>query len=204
MRLAVLALLGGLALAALLGGRPGRLPARPLRWPALSVLAVFLYWVPSLFGAGRATSVTLMLCAYGALLAFAAANLRVVGMAVVALGLGLNAAVILANGGMPVDPGAVVATGLAQPEELARIDLGPNRQWQGRADPLAALGDVVPVAPLDEVVSFGDLILAAGLANVGFRLLQPRTGDRSRDAGRGGRAGDHRARRSLARLSPAR
>ncbi len=204
MRLAVVALLGGLALAVLLGGRPGKLPAARVRWPVLTVVAVILYWVPALLGADRTAAVTLMLCAYGALLTFAAANLQLVGMAVVALGLGLNAAVILANGGMPVDPAAVVATGLARPEELARIDLGPSRQWQSGDDPLSALGDVVPVTPLDEVVSFGDLILAAGLANVGFRLLHPPGGGRSHDEGQGGRAGKHAARRSLARLSPAR
>ncbi|MDP9420241.1 MAG: hypothetical protein M3P53_08865, partial [Actinomycetota bacterium] len=33
--------------------------------------------------------------------------------------------------------------------------------------------DILPVALLDEVVSFGDLIVAAGLANVTFRLLRP-------------------------------
>ena len=173
MRLAVLALLAGLVVAVAAGGRPGNIPAERLRWPALTLLAVALYWAPSLLGASPSAAVVLILFSYASLLAFALANLRLTGMAVVALGLGLNALVIVANDGMPVDPRAVVSTGLASPGELEAIELGAGRQWQEPDDRLAVLGDVVPVAVLDEVVSFGDLVLAAGLANVGFRLLRP-------------------------------
>lgn len=201
MRLAVLALLGGLALAAALGGRLSALSAGRQRWPWLVLVAVALYWVPSVIDSARTATVALVLCAYVALLTFALANLRMVGMAVVALGLGLNAAVILANEGMPVDPGAVVAAGLARAEQLASVDLGNSRQWQDDDDRLAALGDVVPVAMLDEVVSFGDLILAAGLANVSFRMLRPGARGRSGEQWRGGRAG--RAHAPAARMSPA-
>jgi hypothetical protein len=35
------------------------------------------------------------------------------------------------------------------------------------------LGDVLPIEPFHEVISFGDLIMAFGLANVMFRLFQP-------------------------------
>ena len=173
MRLAVLALVAGLVVALAAGGRPGNIPAERLRWPALTLVAVALYWAPNLLGASSSAAVVLILCSYAALLAFALANLRLTGMTVVALGLGLNALVIAANDGMPVDPGAVVSTGLARPDELEAIELGAGRQWQEPDDRLAVLGDVVPVAVLDEVVSFGDLVLAAGLANVGFRLLRP-------------------------------
>lgn len=173
MRLAVLAVLAGLVVAIAAGGRPGNIPAEGLRWPTLTVLAVALYWTPSLLGATPSAAVVLIVSSYAALLAFALANLRLTGMAVVALGLGLNALVIVANDGMPVDPRAVVSTGLARPGELAAIELGAGRQWQEPDDRLAVLGDIVPVAVLDEVVSFGDLVLAAGLANVGFRLLRP-------------------------------
>jgi hypothetical protein len=184
MRLAVLALLGGLAVAMVLGGRLSDLPAERLRWPALSLVAVVLYWAPSLLGTSSSAAVVLVLCSYAALLSFALANLRLTGMAVVGLGLALNALVISANGGMPVDPLAVVATGLAQPDELVGVELGPVRQWQEPDDRLAVLGDVVPVTVLDEVVSFGDLVLAAGLADVAFRLLVSAAGRRSSRARR--------------------
>ncbi len=134
--------------------------------------AVVLLLAPpvlSVHSAGAAPA----LAALAALVAFAAANLRMVGMSIVLVGLTLNAVVILANGAMPVDPAAVVATGLARGEELASLDLGPARRWRDAEDRVAVLGDILPVALLDEVVSFGDLIVAAGLANVTFRLLRP-------------------------------
>ncbi|MDP9453895.1 MAG: DUF5317 domain-containing protein [Actinomycetota bacterium] len=204
MRLAVLATLGGLVVALLAGGRLANLSDERLRWPALAFVALALYWAPSLLGLDGPPAVALALAAYAALLSFAAANLRLVGMAVVALGLGLNALVILLNGGMPVDPAAVVATGLARPDEVAAMELGPSRQWQQEDDPLAVLGDIVPVTPLGEVVSFGDLILAGGLADVAFRLLHPLVGTRSRPAGPGRRRPRRSTRRLAASLSPAR
>ena len=173
MRVALVALVGGLVLGLAAGGRPANAARARLRWPSLAVVAVILAWAPRLLEATASAAAVLVLCSLLALLAFALANLRLTGMAVVALGLGLNALVIAANDGMPVDPRAVVSTGLARPEELAAIELGAGRQWQEPDDRLAVLGDVVPVALLDEVVSFGDLVLAAGLANVGFRLLRP-------------------------------
>lgn len=187
MRLAVLALLAGLAVAVASGGRLRNVPAEHLRWPSLTLSAVILYWTPTLLGASSSAAVVLILFSYAALLAFALANLRLTGMAVVGLGLTLNAGVMLANDGMPVDPAAVVSAGLAQPDELEVVDLGAGRQWQEPDDRLAVLGDIVPVAMLDEVVSFGDLVLAAGLANVGFRLLRPAGGRASGSLRRRGR-----------------
>jgi hypothetical protein len=173
MRLSVLALVGGLAVAVLAGGRLSDMPAERVRGVPLSVGAAVLYWAPSVLEVPSSAALLLVLCAYAALLAFTVVNLRLRGMAVVGVGLGLNALVILANGGMPVDPASVVAAGVARSDELAGIELGPARQWQEPDDRLAALGDVVPVRVLHEVVSFGDLVLAAGLANVGLRLLHP-------------------------------
>ena len=184
MRLAILSLLAGLVLALVLGGRLGNIPAERLRWPSLTFVAVVLYWAPVVLGASSSAAVVLILLSYVALLAFALANLRLTGMAVVGLGLALNAVVIAANNGMPVDPQAVVATGLSPASELEAIDLEGGRRWQEPDDRLAVLGDIVPVAVLDEVVSFGDLVLAAGLANVGFRLLRPVSGGRSSGASR--------------------
>ncbi|MGI9120166.1 MAG: DUF5317 family protein, partial [Acidimicrobiales bacterium] len=173
MRLSLLAVLAGAALAIALGGRPRYLPSRRLRLASLPFLAVVLYWVPQLVGAFRTAGVALVLCSYAALLAFAVANLRLVGMAVVLAGLGCNATVILANQGMPVDAAAVVASGLARPDDISTLDLGSARKWREPTDDLSVLGDIIPVPALSEVVSFGDLILAFGLADVAFRLLGP-------------------------------
>ncbi|MGH9069328.1 MAG: hypothetical protein ACRD0J_17830, partial [Acidimicrobiales bacterium] len=44
----------------------------------------------------------------------------------------------------------------------------------GPGDHLVALADVVPLAPLSEVVSAGDLVLAVGLASLAAGLTRPR------------------------------
>lgn len=193
MRTTVVAVVIAAGVALVLGGRLANLPSERPRWWWLAPAAVVALITGPLFGieeAGLAVAVLV------ALIAFALANLRLVGMGVVLTGLVLNAVVILANGAMPVDPGAVVATGIARPDELDTLDLGPARRWREPSDRLPVLADIVPIAALGEVVSFGDLVLAAGLANVTFRLLRP-------VAPRRGRAPRHR--RPLVSLpSPAR
>lgn len=166
-----MAIATGVAMAA--GGRLGNLPSDRPRWPWLVPAAVVLLLAPQVLSVDGAAGAAPHLAALAALIAFAAANLRMMGMSIVLVGLTLNAVVILANGAMPVDRAAVVNSGLAHVEELASLDLGPARRWRGPEDRIAVLGDILPVAPLDEVVSFGDLIVAAGLANVTFRLLRP-------------------------------
>ena len=186
MRLTVLAVVASMVVALARGGRPRSAPGERLRWPTLLVGALALYWLPSLLDPAPPVDVVLVVLAYAALLAFVAVNLRLVGMPVVLVGLCLNAAVIAANQGMPVDARAVVTTGLARPDELGSLGLGPARRFREPTDRLAVLGDIVPVPGLREVVSFGDLILAAGLANVTFRLLRP-AGQRPARSSAGGR-----------------
>ncbi len=190
MRTTILAVVLAVGVARAAGGRLRNLPSERPRWwwlvPAAVVLLLAVQVLPVDGAAGGLTLVAL-----AGLIAFAAANLRIVGMVVVLAGLTLNAGVILANGAMPVDREAVVAAGLAPREALTSLEPGPARRWRGPHHRVAALGDIVPVAPLDEVVSFGDLILAAGLANVTFRLLRP-TGLRPVPRPRHRRAPRHR------------
>jgi hypothetical protein len=44
---------------------------------------------------------------------------------------------------------------------------------QRSSDKLLILGDVVPISPIGEVVTFGDLILAVGLIDVIVHLMRP-------------------------------
>lgn len=172
MRTSLLAVVIAAGVALVTGGSVRNLPTERPRWWWLVPLAVMVLaasWV------ARSAATPLTVAALVALVAFAAANLPTVGMAVVLAGLVLNLVVILANGAMLVDPGAVVASDVAPSAELASLDLGPSRRWREPGDRFGVLGDIVPVAPLAEVVSFGDLILAAGLANVTLRLLRPRS-----------------------------
>jgi len=103
------------------------------------------------------------LTAYGLLLTFCFLNLSVRGMAVVAVGVALNAIVIGLNHGMPteaVDGKKVEATALHKPR--ASNDLLP------------ILGDVIVMPVTRETVSFGDLIIAVGLINVVFWASRPK------------------------------
>jgi len=164
-----LGVLAGLAA----GGRPANAADATLRhWPALAVGAA-AQWVPELLDVPERAAFAGVVVSYLALTAFAAANLRLVGMSVVLVGLGLNIAVTFPNGGMPVRAEAVVQAGLVGPDEVAAVDFGSKRHLERDDDVLAVLGDIIPMAPVREVVSFGDLILAAGVANVIFRLLRP-------------------------------
>ncbi|MBA2625581.1 MAG: DUF5317 domain-containing protein [Acidimicrobiia bacterium] len=172
MRLTALAVAAGLALGLLGGGQVTRLGAIRLRWSVALWAGVGLQLLAGPFGVGGRPGTVAVIASYVALLGFAVANRGLTGMPVVLVGLALNATVIVLNGGMPVRPAAVAAVGL-DPAELDGTDLGAKRHLERPRERLPALGDVVPLRPLGEVVSFGDLVLAAGVANVVFRVMRP-------------------------------
>ncbi|MBA2528948.1 MAG: DUF5317 family protein [Euzebyales bacterium] len=112
------------------------------------------------------------------LLSFLWANRMLPGMLLVFLGFAMNAAVIVANGGMPVDEEALraVATG---PSDFAA---GKHRLLRP-GDPLPLLADVIALPPLVVVVSAGDVVLAAGVAILLSDLMlrhPPQPGRRAR------------------------
>ena len=94
----------------------------------------------------------------------AAANVRLVGAALVAFGGALNLAVVLLNHGMPVDPGAVAAASASMPTDALHVTVTG-------ATILAALADVIPVAIAHAVYSVGDVCIALGGFLVPFVLL---------------------------------
>ena len=168
-----IALALGIAAGLLAGGRPSDAGSTTFRlWPAL-VAGVLLQAGPDLLGVAGAAAFAALAGAYLALVVFALANLRIGGMPIVLAGLALNAAAVIPNGGMPVRPDALVRAGIVAQDEVARVDPGPKRHLERDGDVLVVLGDVIPVPPLREVLSVGDLLLSAGLAGVAFRLLRP-------------------------------
>lgn len=140
MRFTTVALVVGLAAGLAGGGRLSNIGRRSFRaWPLLAV-GVVLQLLPS---AGALT------LSYLCLVAFALVNLRVPGMGLLGMGLALNALVVGVNGGMPVhngDPG-----------------LSGKHHAEHSGDTLTFLDDRIPVDPLGEVLSFGDMVLAVGL-----------------------------------------
>ncbi len=110
----------------------------------------------------------------GLLLCFTACNLHLVGVGVMGIGLLVNFVGVVANSGMPVRSAALVAANVIEPDEQGAVHLASPRHREDSADRLAVLGDVLPIAPLRTVVSFGDLILAAGLADTIAQLARRR------------------------------
>ena len=94
----------------------------------------------------------------------AAANLRLTGAALVALGGALNLAVVLLNRGMPVDAGAVAAAAASMPTDGLHVTLTG-------ATALKPLADVIAVPIARAVYSIGDVCIALGGFLVPFVLL---------------------------------
>jgi hypothetical protein len=170
----VIALLLGVVLGIATGGRPRNMGLRPLRGAGALGAAVVLQALPQLVDVGGTTGLACVLGSYVLLVAFALANIRLIGMPVVMVGLLLNVVVIGANGGMPVRADAILTIDRDRtPAQLHEIAFGSKRHLEDGHDRLTVLGDVLPVRPIGQVLSFGDLILAVGLADVVFRLLRP-------------------------------
>lgn len=164
-------LVGALLVGRVTGGSARGLSALPLRSPRLVVAAVLVQVGGAAVGvlaapaAAAAYQVGLLVSA-GLALAFCVRNLALAGVPLIALGLGLNAAVVLANGAMPVSPTAAAVAGVP----MATIDAGadPRHRLETPGTRLAVLGDRVPVPlPLHpEVGSVGDLLVAAGVGQL--------------------------------------
>jgi hypothetical protein len=167
------ALVIGVVLGIVTGGRPRNVNRRSLELVWLLVASVMVQGAAEVLDVSDTLGLAMVLVSYVGLAAFAVANIRLVGMPVVLVGLLCNLAVITANGGMPVRAEAIIASGAATAEELDTIDYGAKRHLEGDDDVLVVLGDIIPVPATNEVVSFGDLILAVGVADVIFRLLKP-------------------------------
>ncbi len=88
-------------------------------------------------------------------------NLDISGAAITAFGLGLTGFAVLVNGYLPLGVDAAEAAGISD---------GGLRQFSTDGTTLGILGDVVPIWPF--VVSFGDLIAAAGAFIVARSLVR--------------------------------
>lgn len=92
------------------------------------------------------------------------------GMPLIVVGLALNAAVIAANGAMPVDPEAIAAIGIAG----AEVPPGKH-ELLTETTRLTALADVWPLPPMRTIISVGDVVLAAGLLPLVHHLMTYRS-----------------------------
>ena len=106
----------------------------------------------------------LYVVALGLTVIAAGANFRFGGAVLVAVGGALNLGVVLANGGMPVDEGAVAAAGTRMPTDALHVPLS-------NSSVLGAFADVIPVGLVHNVYSAGDFVIAIGGFLVPFMLL---------------------------------
>lgn len=157
----------GIAAGLLLGGRLDGLERLRLRWIPLALVGlgtqVVLFLGPvsvateRLPGLGQAIYVG----STALVVAFVVANIRVPGLALVALGAGMNLAAIIANGGvMPTTQAALAAAGLSSSTGYSNSLVVANPA-------LAPLTDIFALpagVPLANVFSIGDLLIGLGVA----------------------------------------
>lgn len=179
MLLVAVTIIGAVGYGWLRGGRVvnlGRVTLR--RWWLLAAAVAFQALLAGLTAAGSGTAAAPVLLALSqlSLLGFIWMNRLVPGMTLVLLGLALNAAVILANGGMPVDLGALRALS-ADGVPAEPFVAGKHRVLAAGAR-LPWLADIIALPVLRSVVSVGDVALAAGAAVLVAGLMQPPAGRR--------------------------
>lgn len=175
MALVAAALLVGVVAGRALLRRPLRYrhlaPPRP-RWiPVLAAGATLAIVADRLDGDA---AVRVAVAGQALLVAGVLGNLHLVGAAVLALGLGLNLLTMVVDGGVPVRPAALVEAGVVDRAELDGATLAGPRHLEGDGDLLGVLGDAIPVPGAGTVVSFGDLIALAGIADVAGHAARPR------------------------------
>lgn len=168
----VVAVAAGVLIGLARGGRFRFLGERSLRaWPLL-IAGVVVQAASARVGGW--VGFALLLASYALLLGFTGANVHMVGMALIGLGLLMNLSTIAVNHGMPVRADAIVAAGIAPADEVDRLTIAAKHHLERPGDKLMVLSDIIPVRPLHEVLSFGDLVLSFGVADTIVHLLRPR------------------------------
>lgn len=170
MTLATVALVAAAIAVGFIAGIVRRGSVRRLQPPGIRALpAVFMAVAIDLvvrFVSPPATAVYLLV-SIGLLVGFCLCNLHLVGMSIVAVGLLMNLAGVAVNRAYAVDREAAA-------DAARRGDLGGGRVLDDHSLDAWFLGQVVPLRPVREVVSFGDLVSAAGLLDAAYRATRKR------------------------------
>jgi Family of unknown function (DUF5317) len=117
---------------------------------------------------GAPAPFALLLLSYVCLIGFGIANWRLTGMWLIVLGFSLNLFCIALNHGMPVSRTAIGSLGIQEQP------FGVKHHLERPSDKLVFLGDIIPVpSPVNEALSFGDMIMTVGVANLLFNLMRP-------------------------------
>jgi hypothetical protein len=76
---------------------------------------------------------------------------------------------------MPVRADAIVAARIVRRDEVKDLQFGSKRHLETSKDHLTFLGDIIPFPGPGEVLSFGDLAMSVGVADVLVHLLRRRS-----------------------------
>jgi hypothetical protein len=180
MLLALLIAILATVIALLRGGSLDNLARTRFRWTwivfvGLVVQVFFELFVPDDFPGSARLAITLL--SIGTILVFLLANKRLPGTLIASTGLGLNVLVIVVNGAMPVSLHAAKVAGIS----FGSFDqLGIKHEIMNGATRLRWLGDVIAIPHSQKIFSFGDVVLAAGLAILAYRCTLG--ADRSEEA----------------------
>lgn len=162
----------GLSLAR--GGRFGHASANHIHWLPVLITGLLLQTLLDALAArdavGAVGTVALLLVSEAAVLGFCMRNWYRAGMALIAVGFTMNVLVILANGGMPVAPEAIASLG----GDPSTASLAGKHHLMTAATSLPWLADVLPVAPLDLIISVGDIVLIVGMVPFAHDIMTPR------------------------------
>lgn len=178
MLLVALTVLGGIAVGWAQGGRIRNLATTNLRSTWLIVLAVVAQTLTAVVRMSDPQALTLLLASQLAVLLFAARNWLLPGTLLVGAGALANGLVIALNGAMPVAEEAMLRIG-RHPLEI----MSAKHRLMEPGDALPWLADVIALPLLAQVVSVGDVLLAAGIGVLVAGLMRrhpPLPGRRSR------------------------
>jgi len=169
-----IAIVGGVALVVVLVTRGSfsqlfRLPIQSI-WMVLIALAIQILLAFVHIPAARLDDLGfgLVMASYAFLLAFCFVNLRISMMWVIGVGIAMNAFVIGLNQGMPTrDKEVTTRSGRTIEQPIERT--AKHRPESGD-DLLPFLGDRLQVpAPIDEVISIGDVVIGLGIILVCYQ-----------------------------------
>jgi diguanylate cyclase (GGDEF)-like protein len=160
-KLILATMLVSVALGYAAGGRLTNLARARIRWAPLATVGLALQLVLP----PQPWPLVLLFVSFVVLVAFAVVNRRAPGFRLILVGIALNALVIGVNHGMPVERGALVASGQqATLHELVHGG-GAKHHLAGPGDRLLPLADVIALPqPIGQIVSVGDLFTYAGVA----------------------------------------
>ncbi|MCA1706341.1 MAG: DUF5317 domain-containing protein [Actinobacteria bacterium] len=179
MEIALILLFSGVAIGLLRGGSIERLIDARLRFAALLLAAVaiqvyFAVWPPEWLT--RSNAVWVYLVSQLLAVVFLAFNRHLPGVLLVGIGLALNMAVIASNGAMPVSETASRVAGTEFLTDHRHVEHGLHLRNEILDGQTIApwLSDVIPIPGIAQVISLGDVVLAAGIFVLVISLMTQR------------------------------